>query len=54
MRFAGFASFYVARSRMHSEALAEEGCRDAKGDDWEGVWTYTGGRDIGGEAWTRR
>jgi hypothetical protein len=26
----------------------------AKGEDWEGVWTYTGGRDIGGEAWTRR
>jgi hypothetical protein len=26
----------------------------AKGEHWEGVWTYTGGRDIGGEAWTRR
>ena len=26
----------------------------AKGDNWEGVWTYTGGQDIGGEAWTRR
>ena len=26
----------------------------AKGEDWEGVWTYTGGRDIGGEAWIRR
>ena len=24
-----------------------------KGDDWDGVWTYTGGRTIGGEAWTR-
>ena len=26
----------------------------ATGDNWEGVWTYTGGRDIGGEAWTRQ
>ena len=26
----------------------------AKGDNWEGVWTYTGGQTIGGEAWTRR
>ena len=26
----------------------------SKGNGWEGVWTYTGGRDIGGEAWTRR
>jgi hypothetical protein len=26
----------------------------AKGDDWEGVWTFTGGRDVGGEAWTRQ
>ena len=26
----------------------------AKGDNWEGVWTYTGGQDIGGEAWTRQ
>jgi len=26
----------------------------ANGDNWEGVWTYTGGREVGGEAWTRR
>jgi hypothetical protein len=25
----------------------------AKGDDWGGVWTYAGGRDVGGEVWTR-
>ena len=25
-----------------------------KGNDWEGVWTYTGGRTLGGEVWTRR
>ena len=25
-----------------------------KGNDWEGVWTYTGGRNLGGEVWTRR
>ena len=25
----------------------------AKGDNWDGVWTYTGGRDVGGEVWTR-
>jgi hypothetical protein len=26
----------------------------ANGDNWEGVWTYTGGQVIGGEAWTRQ
>ena len=26
----------------------------ATGNNWEGVWTYTGGKDIGGEAWTRQ
>ena len=26
----------------------------ANGDGWEGVWTYTGGRQVGGEMWTRR
>ena len=25
-----------------------------KGNDWEGVWTYTDGRTLGGEVWTRR
>jgi len=25
----------------------------AKGDDWGGVWTYAGGRDVGTEVWTR-
>jgi hypothetical protein len=25
-----------------------------KGTGWEGVWTYTGGRQVGGEVWTRR
>jgi hypothetical protein len=27
---------------------------DAKGPDWEGSWTYTGGREVGTEFWTRR
>jgi len=26
----------------------------ARGSNWRGVWTYTGGRDIGAEVWTRR
>jgi len=26
----------------------------SKGDGWEGVWTYTGGEQIGGEAWVRQ
>ena len=26
----------------------------AKGDDWEGAWTYAGGKQIGGEAWIRK
>ena len=26
----------------------------ANGDNWEGVWTYTGGKVVGGEVWTRR
>jgi len=26
----------------------------AKGNDWEGVWTFTGGKEVGGESWTRR
>ena len=26
----------------------------AMGDNWEGVWAFTGGRDVGGEAWTRQ
>jgi hypothetical protein len=26
----------------------------AKGDSWDGVWTYTGGQNIGGEVWTRQ
>ena len=26
----------------------------ANGANWEGVWTYTGGKEIGGEAWTRQ
>jgi hypothetical protein len=26
----------------------------SKGDDWEGVWTYTAGKTVGGEAWTRQ
>jgi len=25
-----------------------------QGNNWEGVWTYTGGRNLGGEVWTRR
>ena len=24
-----------------------------KASGWEGVWTFTGGRTIGGETWTR-
>jgi hypothetical protein len=26
----------------------------SKGNDWEGVWTFTGGKEVGGEVWTRR
>jgi hypothetical protein len=26
----------------------------SKGDGWEGVWTYTEGQAIGGEAWVRQ
>jgi hypothetical protein len=26
----------------------------AEGDDWEGVWTYAGGRQMGTERWIRR
>ena len=26
----------------------------SKGDNWEGVWAYTGSQEIGGEAWARR
>lgn len=26
----------------------------ADGGNWEGVWTYSGGRDIGTEVWKRR
>src|SRR4029077_21259089 len=26
----------------------------SSGNNWEGVWTYTGGQDVGGEVWTRR
>ena len=25
-----------------------------RGNDWDGTWTYTGGRQVGGETWTRR
>jgi hypothetical protein len=25
----------------------------AKGDDWAGVWTYSSGRDVGTEVWSR-
>ena len=25
-----------------------------KGNDWEGVWTFTGAKEVGGESWTRR
>jgi len=25
-----------------------------KGNNWEGVWTYAGGRTVGGEVWSRR
>lgn len=26
----------------------------ATGRDWQGVWTYAGGRQVGSERWTRR
>ena len=26
----------------------------ARGNDWEGVWTFGEGREIGDEVWTRR
>lgn len=43
--------FAVAYRSGNQTGLAIYG---AKGNDWAGVWTYTGGRDVGGEAWTRR
>ena len=45
---AGFAFDSV---RINNGMIAIYG---ATGDNWEGVWTYTGGRDIGGEVWTRQ
>ena len=44
----GFAVSYRSGSQT---GLAIYG---ATGANWEGVWTYTGGRDIGGEVWTRQ
>jgi hypothetical protein len=26
----------------------------AKGNDWDGVWAFAGGEDLGGEVWTRQ
>ena len=26
----------------------------ASGQDWEGIWTFSGGRDLGVEVWERR
>jgi hypothetical protein len=26
----------------------------AKDNDWEGVWTFIGGKEVGGEVWPRR
>ena len=43
--------FAVAYSAGNQTGLAMYG---ANGDGWEGVWTYTGGRTIGGEVWVRR
>jgi hypothetical protein len=44
----GFAVSYRSGSQT---GLAIYG---AKGDNWEGVWTYTGSQNIGGEVWTRQ
>jgi hypothetical protein len=44
----GFAVSYRSGSQT---GLAMYG---ANGNNWDGVWTYTGGQDIGGEVWTRQ
>ncbi len=44
----GFAVSYRSGSQT---GLAMYG---ARGDNWEGVWTYSGGQEIGAEAWVRQ
>ena len=44
----GFAVSYRSGSQT---GLAMYG---ANGDNWEGVWTFSGGQSIGGEAWVRQ
>jgi hypothetical protein len=44
----GFAVSYRSGSQT---GLAMYG---ANGDNWEGVWTFSGGQEIGGEAWVRQ
>jgi hypothetical protein len=43
--------FAVAYRSGNQTGLAIYG---SKGSGWEGVWAYTGGRQVGGEVWTRR
>jgi len=47
----GDKGFAVSYRSGNQTGLAIYG---ANGDNWEGVWTYTGGQVIGGEAWTRQ
>lgn len=41
----------VSYQSGNSSGLALYG---ADGGNWEGVWTYSGGRDLGTEVWKRR
>lgn len=47
----GDKGFAVSYRSGNQTGLAIYG---ANGDNWEGVWTYTGGQETGGEAWTRQ
>jgi len=47
----GEKGFAVSYRSGNQTGLAIYG---AKGDNWDGVWAYTGGEDLGGEVWTRQ
>jgi hypothetical protein len=41
-------------SDIGSQTFVGTGIHGAKGDNWQGVWTYTGVQDISVEVWTRQ
>jgi hypothetical protein len=47
----GDKGFAVSYRSGNQTGLAIYG---AKGEDWDGVWAYTGGEALGGEVWTRQ